>query len=75
MVNVLLHEDAVQNDILLEVIEVERFLENRDVEIYDFELVEQGASVSPLLYLLSAFVLMMVCLSLLDFFLGWQHRR
>ena len=75
MVNVLLYEDAVQNDILLEVIEVERFLENRDVEIYDFELVGPNASVSPLLYLLSAFVLMMVCLSLFDFFLGWQHWR
>ena len=75
MVNVLQYEDAVQNDVLLEVIEIECFLENRDVEIYDFELVEQGASVSPLLYLLSAFVLMMVCLSLFDFFLGWQHWR
>ena len=75
MVKALQYEDAVQNNVLLEVTNAECFLENRDVEIYDFELVEQGASVSPLLYLLSAFVLVMVCLSLFDFFLGWQHWR
>ena len=75
MVNVLLHEDAVQNDVLLGVIEVERFSENRDVEIFDFELVEQNASDSPHVYLLSAVVLVMVCLSLLDFFRGWLHWR
>ena len=76
MVNVLLYEDAVQNDILLRVVEFERFFENRDVEIYDFGLVEPNASVSPLVYLLSAVVLMMVCLSLFDFFFrGWLHWR
>ena len=74
-VSVLLHEDAVQNDILLGVVEVERFFENRDVEIYDLGLVEQNASVSPLVYLLSAVVLMMVCLSLCDFLWGWLQWR
>ena len=75
MVNVLLHEDAVQNDVLREVIEVERFFENRGVEILDFELVEQNASVPSPVCLLSAVVPMMVCLSLSDFFRGWLHWR
>ena len=44
-------------------------------EIYDFGLVEQNASVSPLVYLLSSVELMMVCLSLFDFFRGWLHWR